>query len=83
MKPNVKVQTFRARPTDIQLVLLAFYWLFYLFYHVKLLIELYKSYQERKKHRDQLNGVMANPRLNEENERPWYIRLMNFIGIDD
>ena len=65
------------------MILLALFSLFYLYYLVKLLIELCDAYKERKNQRDQMNGGLANPRLNEENERPWYIRLMNFMGIDD
>lgn len=27
--------------------------------------------------------MFQDRRLNDENERPWYLRLVNFIGIDD
>ena len=57
--------------------------MFYLYYLIKLLIKLAQTYKENRLRRDAMNGVQQNPRLAEENEKPWYLRLVNFIGIDD
>jgi len=46
-------------------------------------MELATTYKINSLRRDALNGVQQNPRLAEENERPLYLRFVNFIGIDD
>ena len=63
LEPNLIVQAFRSKPTQNQLIFFALFVLFYIYYLIKMLIELGVTYQDNKIRRDSRNGVQQNPRL--------------------